>query len=542
MRAFLLLGFLAALAGAAAAQEGQSRAYYYEQIFEPFFTLKGSEYVATRPGAKPGRFSARKPADGLRVFVLGGSIAQRYMSPGHGGDLADLLPAVLPGRKIEALNCGMAGYDSYREALLLEEVLDHQPDLIILLTGHNEALASPPVPLWTLHAADRLSRLSAFRAVVSGLRRRRQDQPVARAAGARDRAFEANLRAMIRRARARGVAIAVASPPLDYRDAAPSVPLPFDDPAFVAGRLLHLRGDDAGALARWAVVPPSDGRAPWLFSRARVEQRLGRNAAASADYAAALEADADAGGRCGPRCQRLIRRVAAEEGAIWLDLDGAFLRRARPGLPGLDMFQDAVHWKHGYDPLVTATIVDTLRKSPGTRDWPWSESGVSALRRRAAASGRDEADDDLSTLRYALSEANRDDGALSPRALSFLEWAQQRRPDWFSSGEALLRRSQSNYDPRRAWTGQGAPAPSPAMLALHLGELWLERGDLRRAQSELAASVSAQPAPAVARLDLAAVEAWLGRRREAAAALARIEAEEQGRRRRATNYREALGL
>ncbi len=45
-----------------------------------------------------------------------------------------------PSRAFEIVNCGGSSYASYRLIPILQEVLEYEPDLIILMTGHNEFL------------------------------------------------------------------------------------------------------------------------------------------------------------------------------------------------------------------------------------------------------------------------------------------------------------------------------------------------------------------------------------------------------------------
>jgi lysophospholipase L1-like esterase len=91
----------------------------------------------------PQSFSARKDPQALRIFCLGGSTVQGRP---YGAEtsfstwLLLNLQAALPGRDIEVVNAGGVSYASYRLRPILEEVLGHQPDLIILYMGHNEFL------------------------------------------------------------------------------------------------------------------------------------------------------------------------------------------------------------------------------------------------------------------------------------------------------------------------------------------------------------------------------------------------------------------
>lgn len=94
-------------------------------------------FVATQ------EFLATKPPGGFRMFCFGGSTV--YGHP-YLGDTA--FPKWLelelagsdPARSWQAINCGGISYASYRIVPLVREVLQYQPDLIIVATGHNEFL------------------------------------------------------------------------------------------------------------------------------------------------------------------------------------------------------------------------------------------------------------------------------------------------------------------------------------------------------------------------------------------------------------------
>src|SRR5271170_5844116 len=100
-----------ALALSAGAQGGDEaakawRRYYQEDIKKPFFSHDAAgRYDAQRPGATAAHFQQPKGERIFRVFVVGGSIAQRYMS--FPGNLGDMLPAALDGVPVEVVGCGM---------------------------------------------------------------------------------------------------------------------------------------------------------------------------------------------------------------------------------------------------------------------------------------------------------------------------------------------------------------------------------------------------------------------------------------------------
>ena len=92
---------------------------------------------------RPDSFLVKKPAGLRRIFVLGGSTVQGRpyaIETSFSTWLRLRLEANQPQTRFEVVNCGGVSYASYRVAKILDEVLDHQPDAIVIYTGHNEFL------------------------------------------------------------------------------------------------------------------------------------------------------------------------------------------------------------------------------------------------------------------------------------------------------------------------------------------------------------------------------------------------------------------
>ena len=92
---------------------------------------------------RPDSFAAEKAPDTFRIFCLGGSTVQGRpfaIETSFPTFLELSLQAAEPERHWEVVNCGGVSYASYRLVPILEEVLQHAPDLIVLCTGHNEFL------------------------------------------------------------------------------------------------------------------------------------------------------------------------------------------------------------------------------------------------------------------------------------------------------------------------------------------------------------------------------------------------------------------
>ena len=92
---------------------------------------------------RPESFSAKKGAHEFRIFCLGGSTVQGrpYAIETSFTTWLELsLQAADPRRVWDVVNCGGISYASYRLVPILRELLDYEPDLFILYTGHNEFL------------------------------------------------------------------------------------------------------------------------------------------------------------------------------------------------------------------------------------------------------------------------------------------------------------------------------------------------------------------------------------------------------------------
>lgn len=92
---------------------------------------------------RPDSFAEQKPSTLRRIFVLGGSTVQGRpyaVETAFSTWLRLHLEADYPDLQFEVVNCGGVSYASYRVSKILEEVLQHQPDAIVLYTGHNEFL------------------------------------------------------------------------------------------------------------------------------------------------------------------------------------------------------------------------------------------------------------------------------------------------------------------------------------------------------------------------------------------------------------------
>jgi tetratricopeptide (TPR) repeat protein len=107
----------------------------------------GEQLLTTAPNKKDffNRQSVpqQKAPNSYRIFTLGGSTTYGRPyddSTSFSNWLRELLPAADQSKNWEVLNAGGISYASYRVAKLMEELIQYQPDLFIIYTGHNEFL------------------------------------------------------------------------------------------------------------------------------------------------------------------------------------------------------------------------------------------------------------------------------------------------------------------------------------------------------------------------------------------------------------------
>jgi len=88
-------------------------------------------------------FLKQKPNDALRIVVQGGSTAAGFPF-GYGASIAGMLDYRLkqsfPDRTVEVINTALAAVNSYTVLDFVDEIIEQQPDAVLIYAGHNEYL------------------------------------------------------------------------------------------------------------------------------------------------------------------------------------------------------------------------------------------------------------------------------------------------------------------------------------------------------------------------------------------------------------------
>jgi len=93
------------------------------------------------PSPRKDLFFKKKPENGYRIFVLGGSTTAGFP---YGNNvtftriLHRRLSDTFPDRKIEVINTALTAVNSYTLLDFTDEIIDYQPDAILIYAGHNE--------------------------------------------------------------------------------------------------------------------------------------------------------------------------------------------------------------------------------------------------------------------------------------------------------------------------------------------------------------------------------------------------------------------
>ena len=115
------------------------------QGFDPaslLFTSVGDGYMETNPDKRVSfqyqRFLREKAPGTLRIFALGGS-SVNYLDYEFSQLKAALEQALTDRYKaVEVINCGGLSYGTHRLVLIASEIMEYDPDVVLIYSGHNE--------------------------------------------------------------------------------------------------------------------------------------------------------------------------------------------------------------------------------------------------------------------------------------------------------------------------------------------------------------------------------------------------------------------
>lgn len=343
----------------------------YEQylMINPQIGKRFFYHQETLPNPQNDIFLKKKPANGYRIFLIGGSSAAGYP---YGSNLMFSrqlnlrLNRAYPDRRIEVINVSTAAINSYSLFDFIDEILARQPDLLMIYAGHNEYYGALGVGSSESFAASptltrlglRLQRIKTVRLIRNGLA-----DLIGLFAGTGDQRpsatlmerlvaeqtipfgsalykagldqFQSNMQRIIAKARTQGVPVLLSELVSNVRDQRPFV----------------------------SVKSATQPAASAVYRQAIRLERSGQFAEALAAYKRARDLDG-LRFRASSDVNKIIHDLATKNKLPLVKTESIFERAAANGLPGDNLFVDHLHPNiRGYHLLSQAFFDAIIRQN-----------------------------------------------------------------------------------------------------------------------------------------------------------------------------------
>ncbi len=363
---------------------------------------------------RPFTIPAAKPADALRIFVLGESAAMG--DPDFKFGLPRMLEVLLrerfPGRPIEVVNAAVVAINSNVILPIARDCARRQGDLWVIYMGNNEVIGpfgsasvfgaqAPALPVVRAELWLKTTRLGqGLDALLQGLRR--GDRPLPEWTGmemmAKEkvrfdspatqrvyRHFARNLADILTTGARAGVPIVLCTVATNWKDCPPfaslhrpgltAAELTAWQTAYDAGVAAQTRGRVAEAKAAYERAAQFDGEFADLdFRLGQCCRELGQAAAAGKHFRQARDDDA-LQFRADGRINGIIRRAAADfatQRVRLLDAVALFATNSPQGMPGDELFYEHVHLKPEGNYLLARAVAEQVAQALSlTPGGPW---------------------------------------------------------------------------------------------------------------------------------------------------------------------------
>lgn len=366
------------------------------------------------------RVAARKPANTVRIVVLGESAAQGVPAPAFGftAQMRAQLRARYPGREIEVINTGIVAINSHVIYEMARDLAALSPDLFVVYMGNNEvvgpygpgcAYLSESPPRWIIRLSVFARSTRTGQLLAAGLERFARSGKarvewggmsmfVNSAVGGDDprletvyRNFAANLRDIVSVATDAGARTLLCTVVSNLKDCAPllsvhspglaGAELAAWQQAFDRGKLEWLLGETVPARRELREALRLDPHyADTAFMLGSLELQAGDTTAAREYFIQAQQGDA-LRFRPDARLNEIIREVARSQAATVTLVDAAVLLGSDPASSvspaGRELLFEHVHfdWEGNYQlARLLAQGAEVAIKGGGPERRPWLDS------------------------------------------------------------------------------------------------------------------------------------------------------------------------
>ena len=345
-------------------------------------------------------FADPKADDTVRIVLLGGSAMQGYPQPralSNGAFLQAMLEQLWDDRAVEVLNFSATAVASYPVKCFLASVLDHDPDLVIVMTGNNEyygaygvaSLRGPARSPTGMRMARWTRSLGLVQWWQSGPAPQRgaestgplMERMAAGLVGPHDsrrdaaaRSLRAHLQEMEARCAERDVPLMLCTLPANERDMAPigdlAATLESSESASelrndLADALDRSKEESVSATSAWhELAEKHPDEAIVHYRLAQMLEASGDRDGAIAEYSRARDLDTMPW-RASSTLNQVVRETTTDGDAVLCDMDAAFRQVSPQGAAGWELMDDHVHMSLAGQALFARTIVEAMARLPG---------------------------------------------------------------------------------------------------------------------------------------------------------------------------------
>jgi len=336
---------------------------------------------------EPNFILKEKPQNGYRVIVQGGSTAAGFpygLGASIAGTLDQRLKPSLPGRYVEILNTAMSAVNSYTLLDFADEIIEQQPNAVLIYAGHNEFLGilgigsnytvmgSGTTTRWFLALKDfrifqLLQRvyfaLSTHEDTAgSGANKEGQQSRTFMAKVAKNKAiaknssvyeaglaqFEGNMEALLAKYKKAGINVYISTIASNHADQAPFSSLPTEDKFKNTSAILfsniakQSQRDQVQDLTSASTTLLQSASADLHFKIAKLALQLKQTSIAKIHFDLAVEHD-QLRFRAPSAMNDIIRKLATQYNAVLVDSEKELAIRSPNGIVGNSMMLEHLH-------------------------------------------------------------------------------------------------------------------------------------------------------------------------------------------------------
>ncbi|MCK5492421.1 MAG: hypothetical protein KAJ14_04850 [Candidatus Omnitrophica bacterium] len=339
----------------------------YKDIYKPFFKKiqRNNEYlyVSKNPLLNYQEFSVVKKKSVIRIFILGGSVAELY-----GKDLSLRLgfKCLAPDISFEIINCGIGGYDSYRVLLVEKEILNYDPDLIIIFSGNNEYYASAKFSPIAYSLNKILSKLWSYRKLQGQVSRLLSYVGIEQFRNRERRLidYRKNIIRIVKKAKNKKIPIILNTLPFNMRDCPPSgMSYPLNKEIIRSMYLLDKKDYHSAVEVLTKYLEYNSESSLGFFYLGKAYDRINDYKRAKENYLKGFHLRDSLWERATSESNKIIRNIGNRENITIVDLEQVFINKSSNGLMGRELLRDNCHWWEDCNLIVSYSILEAMFKN-----------------------------------------------------------------------------------------------------------------------------------------------------------------------------------